>query len=207
MTKVRTMAAAIAHHGRAKRSMRCPASDCSVGHEREPGGQSDGRADDRGGGSDRGAVGQHDQADVAVGGAEGAEHAQGPQSSLGHDGESGHGHQADEEQPERAEHQHDGLGRDLVGGAAGLDADTGTARQAERLQALLAGVEEDGDVGRRGDLAGGDQGELVQQVQRVLDHPDDLPGPAVLRSRRFRRGGRRSWRRLLVTATSPGPVG
>ena len=71
-------------------------------------------ADDGGGGADGGAVGQHDQSDVAVGRADRAEHAQGPEAPLRHDGEPGDRHQADEHQPERAQHEHEGLGTDLV---------------------------------------------------------------------------------------------
>ena len=118
VTKVRTMAAATRPPRQGETVDAVLGERLQRRYEREPRGQSDGRADDGGGGSDRGAVGQHDQADVAVGRAERAEHAEGPQSPLGHHREAGHGHQADEQQPERAEHQHHGLGRDLVGGAA-----------------------------------------------------------------------------------------
>jgi hypothetical protein len=85
--------------------------------EEEPGDQAEGRAHHGRAGPDRGAVGQHDEPCVPVGGAKGATHAERPQPALGHHRESGHTHQADEQQPEAAQHQHHGLGYGLVGPA------------------------------------------------------------------------------------------
>ena len=174
------MAAAIAHHGQGERVDAVLGDRSQRRHEREPRGQARCGADDGGGGADCGAVGQHDQADVAVGRAERAEHAQGPQAPLRHDAEPGHRHQADEHQSERAEHEDDGFVRDLVAPAArvrcrgrrplGSRNDWRLCWPASTRTATLSGW-----VG----LAGCEQGELVPQVQRVLDHPDDMQGLAA----------------------------
>ena len=86
---------------------------------REPGAEAQHGAERRGDHADDRAVGHHDQPDVAFGGAERGEHAERPQPPLGHHGEPGHRHQADEHQPEHGHHQNDRRGRDPGQGAVG----------------------------------------------------------------------------------------
>jgi hypothetical protein len=74
-------------------------------HVSEPGGEAEHRPGQRAGHAGGQAAGDHDQAEVASGRADGAEHAQGPQPALGHHRETGHRHQADEHQAEDLHHQ------------------------------------------------------------------------------------------------------
>ena len=67
-----------------------------------------------------------------------------------------------------------------LGGAPLADPDPVPVGEPERLEALLAGIDQDGHAGGRGDLARGHQGKFVLQVQRVLDQTDHLEGAAVL---------------------------
>ena len=67
-----------------------------------------------------GAVRPNHQADVAVGGPEGLEHANGAEPALGQHGEAGDGDQADQQHAQRGQGQHDGLGVERV--ARGLGA-------------------------------------------------------------------------------------
>ena len=107
----RTRVAATAHHGSANRSIRWPDDRLQRRHEREPRRQADHPTGDSAYHPDGGAVGQHHQADVLVGGAERGQHAEGPLAPLGHDGEPGDGHQADEQQADGPERQHQGVHR------------------------------------------------------------------------------------------------
>ena len=143
-------------------------------HEREPPRQTDEGADDRRCGSHRRAVGQHGQSDVAVGGAHGSKHAQGSQAPPRHHRESGHRQQADEEQAQCAEDEHHRLYLDGGGRTAAANGKAGAAGEPERLEALLTGVEQDRDTGRRVELPGGDEGELVEQVEGVFDQANDV---------------------------------
>ena len=99
--------------------------------------------------------------------------------------------------PRRAQHQDDGLGRGLAGGpAAACDADAGAAAEGGTT-AGSAGWRRGGSRRLAGGLAwpGATSANWSSRFERVLDQPDDLQCPAVLRSRRCRRAGRRSWPR------------
>jgi hypothetical protein len=77
-----------------------PGDRLQPGCECEPPGQADCGAGHGGDGPHDGAIGQYDQPDVAVGRAEGPEHAKRPEPALGHHGVAGYGHQSDKEQPD-----------------------------------------------------------------------------------------------------------
>ena len=78
--------------------------------------------------------------------------------------------------------------------------------RAEGVAAHPRRVDQDGDLGRRGDLARRHQGELVQQVQRVLDEADDAgPSPPSSQAPPTCRSKARAT--PSVTATWPGPGG
>ena len=195
---------------RAGRTGRCGArrSTRSVGTNANHAGQPDGGADDRGGGADGGAVGQHDQPDVAVGRAERAEHAQGPQAALGHHGEPGDRHQADEEQPERAEDEHDGLGGGLVAGRRGDSMPRPVplgSRNDWRLCWLA--LTQDRDAGRRVGLARGRPGR-TGRAGPAGSRPCRRPaGSGRLRCQALPTCRSKVLATSLVTATSSGPVG
>jgi hypothetical protein len=76
-------------------------------HVGEPGGEAEHRPGQRGGHAGGQAARDHDQAEVAFGRADRAEHAEGTEPALGHDREAGHRHQADEHQAEYLHHQDD----------------------------------------------------------------------------------------------------
>ncbi len=146
--------------------------------ERDPSGEADQRAADRADGTDNRAVGEHREAHVAVGRAERAEHAERAQAPLRHDREPCRRDQADEQQPDGLERQ-DGR-RD--GGLARrrAQADLGVAAGVERLELVGRAVEQHRDPRRRVGLPRRDEGELVAEVDRVLDDPDHLARRAVL---------------------------
>jgi hypothetical protein len=126
-----------------------------------------------------GAVGDHHEPNVAVRRAERAEHAKRAKPPLGHHREAGHGHETDEDQPERGEGEHDDCGADPRGGRRG-SLGCRTARETERRDARRRRVEQDRHLGRRADLLRCHQRELVQQVRGILNQTDDAPGVAVL---------------------------
>ena len=68
-------------------------------------------------------------------------------------------------------------------------------------------VEQHGDLGRAGDLAGRDEGELVQQALRVLHDADHLAGLAALACQVSPMVRLKVAARPCVTATCPGPAG
>ncbi len=151
---------------------------------REPGGEAEHRPGQRSGHSDGQAVGDHDQAEVAFGRADRAEHAEGPQPALGHHREARDRHQADERQAECLHHQdeHRRGGPALVASGKGYrrcrrNTWQRSAAVADRL--LYCGRTEQHDhlAGVR-HLAGGNQGELIRQVARVLHDAGHPPGGA-----------------------------
>ena len=107
VTTARTIAAAIAHHCRWKRSTRwltrLSKRGASAIHVREAQDRSGHGADD----ADDRSVGDHREADLPVGRAERAEHAQRPEPALRHDGETGGGDEADEQEPDGLQREHD----------------------------------------------------------------------------------------------------
>ena len=123
------------------------------------------------------AVDPDHQADVPVGGAQGAEHAEGAQAALRQHREAAHRDQGDEQHADRGKPQHDGLGVERVAGRRRLQA---LHVRAEGAGGYARCVEQDGDLGRRGDLTRHDEGELIQQALRVLHDADDLAGLGVL---------------------------
>ena len=73
---------------------------------------------------------------MTVGAADGAEHAQGSEAPPGHHRESGHRQQADEEQPQRAEDEHERFHLDLGARTAAAHREAGAAGDAEDLEAF-----------------------------------------------------------------------
>ena len=141
----------------------------------DPGGEAEQSADQGGDDADDRTVGDQHEAHVAVGRADGGEHAQRAHAALRQDREAGDGHEADEDQPEDREDQHDdrrvepALGlRRLCEGAAG-----------ERVSGEVADrrVEEDRRVDGSGQLPGRYESEVVEQVLRIGDQPDQLADP------------------------------
>ena len=155
----------------------------------EPAAQPERGAGQRAGHARGGTAGDHDEPQVAIGGADRGQHAQGAQPPLGHHGEPGHRHQADEDQPEGGQHEHQ-----VRGGQAGRGvADGGLAHQALRaarevqpgLRALrgraVPGVEEDSHAAGFRELSRREEGELIPQVGGVLDLAGHAERPAVQR--------------------------
>jgi len=85
-----------------------------------------------------------------------------------------------EHEPETGEHQHEHRHGGLPGAAAAPRQEPRPAREMEGPQVLLAGVQQDRHIGRRGGLAGRDEGELVGEVKGVLHGPDDAARPGAL---------------------------
>lgn len=107
---------------------------------RDPAGEAEYSADHRADDADHGAVGEHHQADRAVGSAQRGEHAERAQPALGQHGEAGHRDQPDEHQPEDRERQHDVCRIKTVGRLRGLRSHT--LREGERDQTLVRRVEQ-----------------------------------------------------------------
>lgn len=139
----------------------------------DPDGEADHRADQRTDNADHGAVRHHDQAHVAVGRAERAQHAQTAQPSLGKHREAGHRDQADEDQPDDGDREHDEGGADPVG-LHRCDR-VSSAREGEAGDGGGRGVEEHRHLIRLGELPRGDEREVVEQVLWVLDQPEHAP--------------------------------
>ena len=116
---------------------------------------------------------------MPVGGSDSSECAQGSQAALGYDGESGDREEPDEQQSDRGQHENDDLGTGLVGLCSERDAETPARERTERPQTRLAGIDQHGDLRRWVGLAGGDERELVEQVQRVFDQAHHLEAPAL----------------------------
>ena len=152
-------------------------------HGSEPGGEAEHRPGERGGPADNQSARDQDQAQVAFGGADRAEHAEGAQPALGHDREAGYRDQADEHQAEDLHHQHehrrrDPARRDRGGGhdrRRGRDTGQRRIAVADRLPDG-AGAEQHDHLAGLADLARGDQRELVRQVARVLHDARHPPG-------------------------------
>ena len=143
----------------------------------QPAGQPEHQAEDRAGDADDGAVGQHHEADVPVGGARRGEHAEGPQPALRQHGEAADRDQGDEQHPDDQAGDGDRLGVDHVGlrlRSGGRDV------MGDRGGRPAGPVEQHGDLGRVMDLAGRHEGELVQQALRVLHDAHDGPCGAAL---------------------------
>ena len=147
----------------------------STGFQARPVGQPDGQAehrpDDRAHDSHQDAVDPDHEADVPVGGAQGAEHPERAQPALGQHREPAHRDQGDEQHAHRGQPEHDGLGVERVAGRRRLPA---LEVRAEGGGGHPGRVEQDGDLGRRADLARHDERELIQQALRVLHDAGDL---------------------------------
>ena len=152
-------------------------------HVGEPGGEAERRPGQRAGHADGQAIGDHDEAEAAFGRADRAEHAEGTEPALGHHGEAGDRHQADEHQAEYLHQQDDRRRREPARAAGGEGhsrrRDTGQRPVAAADRLLRRGRADQHDhlAGVR-DLAGGDQRELVRQVARVLHDAGHPPGHA-----------------------------
>ncbi len=106
------------------------------GARRKPGREAQDHAGDGADDSDNGSVGNRRQANMAVGRAERAQHAERPEPALRHDGETRGGEEADEQETNRLQREHDDRGGGLVHGRAASDAHCVPAR-AERVEFLL----------------------------------------------------------------------
>src|SRR5438045_1825403 len=83
-------------------------------------------------------------------------------AGWGRGGEAGHADQADEQQADRGQRQ-DGGGGGVAGPIGGLDAERPAAGEVERPEVGPPPGRPDRDPGRRLDLAGGQEAELVGQ--------------------------------------------
>ena len=148
----------------------------------DPGGEAEHRPGQCGGRADDQATRDHDQAEVAFGRADRAEHAEGTEPALGQHRETGYRHQANERQAEHLHHKdlhrRDTPAHLLRGNRYIRRRDTGHRLVAEEL--LCRGRAEQHDrLAGMPDLARGDQRELVRQVAGVLYDAGHLPGRAA----------------------------
>ena len=141
--------------------------------ERDPGGQAQRGSGRCAGDADNDSVGDHREANLAVGRAERAQHAQRPEPALRDDSEARGGNQTDEEETDRLECEDDHRNCGLARGRAGSLARR-RARGSECIDRTSGGVEQDRHLGRWVGLSGRDECELVTQAQGVLDEPDDV---------------------------------
>ena len=81
----------------------------------DPQREADDGADERADDADGEPVGDQHEPHVAIGRAEGRQHAEPAQPALGEHGETGRRHQADEDQPDEGDREHDDGRRDPVG--------------------------------------------------------------------------------------------
>ena len=148
-----------------------------VGSVRDPRHHTQCRAHHGADDADGEAVGPHHQSDVLVGGAEGAEHADGPHSPLGQDGEATHGDKPDEEHAEGSDEDHEDLWIESAVECVGR----GEHLQPERGELGIGRIKQQRHLARGAKLSRQDQGELVEQVLRVLDDTDHMAGhPRVM---------------------------
>ena len=144
----------------------------------EPGEEAERRSRDGAHDAGGGAVGPDDQADVPLRRALSGEHADRPQPALREDGEAADADKRDQQHAEHGRGDRDRLGVDLVGVRHRLRGRHVHGRGAEARRADPRRVEQHRHVVRIRDLAGDDQGELVEQALRVLDDAGYLPGLA-----------------------------
>lgn len=128
------------------------------------------RADDR-------SVGGHDEPDVAVRGAQGADHAECPEPALCQHREAGHRDQAREQQSEDRENTHDHR-RAEPARCRRRCLQRRLPREGEGGHPCGHGVEKDGDGIRGREFPRGDEGELITQVAGVLHQAGDPPDAA-----------------------------
>ncbi len=157
------------HPGQAERIDAVTGAGLQAGHVGQPDqetGHGPGEASDH---PDERAVDDHDLPHVAVGGAQGADHAERPEPTPRQYREAGPGDQAGEQQAGDGQDEHD-------------DRRAEPAPARRRLQRRLLeevngrrGIEQDDHGIRCRDLPLGDKGELVTQVVRVLHRADYVP--------------------------------
>ena len=209
VTKVRTMAAAMAHHGRAKRSMRCSAIDAASVRTRTTPASPTAVPTTAAVAPTAAPLASMTRRTCRSVAPMRAEHAQGPQAALGHDGESGHRQEPDEEQPERAEHEDDDLGAGLVAPCLASAMLRPRAAREGGTTADSAWLALTRTETLRGGLAwpGATSANWSSRSSGFSTRPTTCRRPACPRSRCSRCADRTSSPRRSVTATWSGPVG
>ena len=172
VTIARAIAEATSHQGSSVQTTRWLTLADRCGAVPDPRADPDQTTEDRGDDADDGAVGDHDQSDVAVGGTDRFEHAERTEPALSQHREPSRGDEPDEDQPEDCDDEHDDRRVDPVRHYRNFR--RGAVGEMESGQRTRAGVEQDGHLAGRADLTGSEECEIVEQVLRVLDNADDV---------------------------------
>ena len=147
--------------------------------EHDPEAEARDRPDDCGDRPDDEAVGEQDQAEVLLRGADGGEHAELTEPALSDDCEACGGDQRGEEEEDGGHGDHrqrvHPFRRVVAPHHLSHECRYGCPEGAEQLE---VGVDQNGDVLRRRGR-GGDKSELVGQLARVLDDAHDRPPHSV----------------------------
>ena len=144
-----------------------------AGAVRQPGRQAEREPSHRADNPGREAVGADHKPDVGVRGALRAEHADRTQPPLRQHREPAHGHQGDKQHPERGRRQRD---RHRVEHVPARHRRPRRHGRAQRPGDRPPGVKQHRDLSWRADLAGCNEGELVEQILRVGHDADHTPG-------------------------------
>ena len=147
--------------------------------ERDPRQPADEGAEDARDDTDQGAGRRHREPEVALGRPDRGQHAELGEPALGEDGEGGGGDEGHERQHHGAREQRQHAGQHVLGDVtATRDADPAHL-VAEPAQRVLVRRHEHRDRVGVVELRRFEQHELVVEVARVLDDPDDLARRAV----------------------------